>query len=234
MGINVIMTYLLAVHFIADYYLQTDNLAKRKKSSITAVLLHGLIYAAATLLMTLPFIIEGNLYVAVGIMVISHLLIDLIKYFEKVHIRKLTEGVSYAVDQILHIAVIWALARTYSINLGIALASHLQMILMIIIVCKPVNITFKALFGHLKPGDEDDMRAGKLIGNIERILVGLLLTMGQFAAIGLVFTAKSITRYDRISKDKQFAEYYLLGTLFSMLAVMAVYVCIYRYNWGMI
>lgn len=32
------------------------------------------------------------------------------------------------------------------------------------------------------------------------------------SAIGLVLTAKSIARYGRISKEKNFAEYYLLGT----------------------
>ena len=42
--------------------------------------------------------------------------------------------------------------------------------------------------------------------------------------IGLVLTAKSIARYDRISKDKDFAEYYLLGTLLSTaIAIVAAF-----------
>ena len=36
----------------------------------------------------------------------------------------------------------------------------------------------------------------------------------------LMLTAKSIARYDRIAKDKDFAEYYLLGTLLSTIAVV--------------
>ena len=36
----------------------------------------------------------------------------------------------------------------------------------------------------------------------------------------LELTAKSIARYDRIAKDKDFAEYYLLGTLLSTIAVV--------------
>jgi hypothetical protein len=49
----------------------------------------------------------------------------------------------------------------------------------------------------------------------------LLLGMGQYAAIALVLTAKSIARYDML-KDKVFAEYYLLGTLLSTLLVLTV------------
>ena len=39
-------------------------------------------------------------------------------------------------------------------------------------------------------------------------------------AVGLVLTAKSIARYDRISKDKDFAEYYLMGTLLSTICAV--------------
>jgi hypothetical protein len=38
--------------------------------------------------------------------------------------------------------------------------------------------------------------------------------------MGVVLTAKSIARYDRISKDQGFAEYYLLGTLMSTACVV--------------
>ena len=44
----------------------------------------------------------------------------------------------------------------------------------------------------------------------------------QYSAVGLVLTAKSIARYDRISKDQSFAEYYLLGTLLSTICAAAV------------
>ena len=43
----------------------------------------------------------------------------------------------------------------------------------------------------------------------------------QISAVGLVLTAKSIARYDRISKDQEFAEYYLLGTLLSTICAVA-------------
>ena len=59
-----------------------------------------------------------------------------------------------------------------------------------------------------------------MIGTIERIIMIILISMNQYSALGLVLTAKSIARYERISKDEGFAEYYLLGTLMSFLCVL--------------
>lgn len=65
-----------------------------------------------------------------------------------------------------------------------------------------------------------DNNAGRFIGTIERIIMLIFLSIGQYSAIGLVLTAKSIARYDKIAKEPEFAEYYLLGTLLSTLAVV--------------
>ena len=65
--------------------------------------------------------------------------------------------------------------------------------------------------------------AGATIGILERLITGLLLVSQNYAALGLVFTAKSVARYDKISKNSAFAEYYLIGSLFSLLAVLVLY-----------
>ncbi|MDI6840204.1 MAG: hypothetical protein QMD71_05080 [bacterium] len=41
------------------------------------------------------------------------------------------------------------------------------------------------------------------------------MLLNQYAAIGLVLTAKSIARFDAL-KDRNVAEYYLIGTLCSI------------------
>ncbi len=58
--------------------------------------------------------------------------------------------------------------------------------------------------------------AGALIGALERALTITFVLLGQYTALGLVLTAKSITRFEKL-KDRRFAEYYLVGTLASML-----------------
>jgi len=65
--------------------------------------------------------------------------------------------------------------------------------------------------------------AGAVIGNMERILSAIFIATGQWAAIGVIFTAKSIARFKQIEKNKQFAEYYLIGTLYSILYVVVVF-----------
>ena len=56
-----------------------------------------------------------------------------------------------------------------------------------------------------------DNKAGRRIGTLERLIILMFIAMGQYAAMGLVLTAKSIARYDKIAKDEKFAEYCLLG-----------------------
>lgn len=50
----------------------------------------------------------------------------------------------------------------------------------------------------------------------------------QFASIGLVFTTKSIACYNKISESPTFAEYYLIGSLFSILNVLlSAWICLF-------
>jgi hypothetical protein len=64
-------------------------------------------------------------------------------------------------------------------------------------------------------------RAGAIIGILERIFVLTLVLIGEFASIALIFTAKSIARFEDL-KRREFAEYYLIGTLASILLAMLV------------
>lgn len=68
--------------------------------------------------------------------------------------------------------------------------------------------------------------AGRLIGTLERIIIIIMVLLKQYAAIGLVFTAKSIARYDEITKNPSFSEYYLVGTLLSVIIAMFAILCI--------
>jgi hypothetical protein len=74
-----------------------------------------------------------------------------------------------------------------------------------------------------KPNPEN--RVGSVIGQLERMIIAILLLCGQYSAIGLVLTAKSIARFKQL-EDKTFAEQYLIGTLISLaialVATMAV------------
>ncbi len=70
--------------------------------------------------------------------------------------------------------------------------------------------------------DKNDIKAGRIIGTLERIIMLFFINICQYSSIGLVLTAKSIARYDKISKNQSFAEYYLLGTLLSTISVLII------------
>jgi len=44
----------------------------------------------------------------------------------------------------------------------------------------------------------------------------------------LLMAAKSMARYDKISKSPAFAEYYLIGTLYSILFALAAYLLVFK------
>jgi len=83
------------------------------------------------------------------------------------------------------------------------MSNILRLLLFFSIIGKPVNEIFKTLFSRFQ------------------------VLMGQFAAIGLIFTAKSVARYNKISENQSFAEYYLIGSLFSMISVLVTYILLY-------
>lgn len=66
----------------------------------------------------------------------------------------------------------------------------------------------------------ETLRAGRIIGILERWLIVTLVVLSQYGPLGLVLTAKSVARLKQL-EDATFAEYYLLGTLYSMVLAIA-------------
>jgi hypothetical protein len=60
------------------------------------------------------------------------------------------------------------------------------------------------------------LKAGRTIGILERWIWLLFILLGYPSLIGFVITAKSIARFKKLD-DSDFAEYYLMGTLYSAL-----------------
>ena len=75
---------------------------------------------------------------------------------------------------------------------------------------------------------EEAEGAGAWVGALERLITVLFAAMGQYAAMGLLMAAKSMARYDKITKGPAFAEYYLIGTLFSLFFAIVSYLIIFK------
>lgn len=68
---------------------------------------------------------------------------------------------------------------------------------------------------------EQELARGRIIGVLERALALTLLLLDQYGALGLVIAAKALARF-RALDSRDFAEYFLIGTLASLLHAVLV------------
>ncbi len=68
-------------------------------------------------------------------------------------------------------------------------------------------------------GGEKEENVGEWIGVLERLIALTFVLTGSYAALGFALAAKSIARFKEL-EDKQFAEYYILGTSVSLLVAL--------------
>lgn len=235
-------------HFLADYYFQTDGSVRNQTTKI--VLQHSFIYTITMLLISLP-IFSFPVFVAVIVISFTHLVIDYLKYQYKLKKKATYENsvFIYALDQTLHLLIIllsisflvlnqielsyFSYLENFISQLQLNMEVILSWILILLIIYKPSSISIRIVLDHFEPKykkeeDEGIANAGALIGIFERLIILMMLNAGEFTAIGFVLTAKSVARYNKISEDPQFAEYYLLGTLLSSLLIIVSYTLIFH------
>jgi hypothetical protein len=244
-----IFLILYLAYLAADFLLQSDAMVKRKKhASAKAYLQHGAIHYAAIAMVVAAFhpaLLARFRFQAIALaLVAAHLLIDLC--MERVTAANAFRGVAggsnvfvYLADQVLHFLTIAAAALWIAGTRPGALAGKLaayqayrEKILVVLVVY--FGVVFAA--GHLirfltKPltrhlpstGEETTQRlrnAGMYIGWLERSIVLTALLLRSPATVGLVLAAKSIARFPELGKSELFAEYFLIGTLLSLLAAI--------------
>ncbi len=84
------------------------------------------------------------------------------------------------------------------------------------------HFVVKAIMRRFRPPEAEGVKgAGAIIGLLERGLVLTFVLLNQYTAIGLILTAKSIARYKELD-NRRFAEYFLIGTLSSVLFAILI------------
>lgn len=68
---------------------------------------------------------------------------------------------------------------------------------------------------------DTELARGRMIGVLERGLALTLVLLGQYGALGLLIAAKALARF-RALDSRDFAEYFLIGTLASLLHALLV------------
>lgn len=243
-----IFTAYLLMHLLGDFIFQPSKLSREKENRYRFVVLHALIYSLPFLASLFFFALPGAWRPHIILLCVLHLIVDTMKYRVQKSRREkrennMPEGPAlYLIDQTVHFAILAVMALNapktgaspeapWVNNLLFAADWDGRMFLawacIVVAVWKPANITVKQVIGPYKPDEPGGAKknAGALIGTLERLIMALFLGMGQYAAIGLVLTAKTVARFDML-KDKQFSEYYLLGTLLSTLLVLVTYLVV--------
>ncbi len=73
----------------------------------------------------------------------------------------------------------------------------------------------------LRDSSQGIVRAGAVIGFLERALIISFMIMQEYSLIGFIVAAKSIARFEEL-KERGFAEYFIVGTLASTLFAVLV------------
>lgn len=230
-----LLVLLVVGHVLADFLVQRreDVEAKRRGAGYGT---HGVAVFLTHLAVLLPLV---SVEITVGLAVIAalHVGIDWGKHQLTAHRRG--EWKPFVVDQVFHLAVLvlgwvvligmdavpdfrWLPVQAGATYLGIAILTA-----GFAFNATGGSVIVEAVLGNLSPNGEEEGEvaaghegAGRLIGILERTLVLALVLYGQWAAIMLLIAAKSIARFEEL-KVRRFAEYYLVGTLTSLLVALA-------------
>ena len=229
---TLLLLLLLAGHLLGDFLFQTGRMARRK-ASLPVLVGHAITVMAVHLVLVLPFL---GLPVVVAVAGLGglHLIIDWIK--TRWPWKRPGRLGLFLLDQGAHVLVL--LGAFHLLITHFEPPLHLDLETTRVLAAGSVLLgTFafnwtgggaivSAILTRLSPTLEDEEEAssgvvgsGWLIGVLERTLTLLLILAGQWAAIMILLAAKSIARFEEL-KQRRFAEYYLVGTLASLLVAI--------------
>ena len=216
-------------HLVSDFYLQTEKSCKSKADNAFKsghLYIHALITFACAWL----FSLSVDYWWAALLIAALHLIIDGLK-----SVCKNVKG-AFFYDQLLHLAVIVAVVALFNkgvISLPIWLPETkvLLWIVAFAFCLRPANFIIQNIFKEAKitipdNGKEQSLpNAGRVIGNVERMLTLVFVMLGQYEAIGFLLAAKSLLRFRETDTVK--SEYVLVGTLLSFgIAILSGVACV--------
>ena len=238
-----ILVCLLAAHLLADFYFQTDRMAGEKRKKAAWGFVHAGVVLVIFLAVCFMLYRPGPAVLAALAIAGTHLIIDLSRSaWDRRHAKPTQRLASFVTDQLLHsgvLAAVWLMARPFAGGLGLRLAcsptvrGSVLILTLLLGLCKPTAILVRLLLDAVAGGKQaaaqtetaPDAKAGTVIGILERIIIAVLVLCGQYGAVGLVLTAKSVARFKQL-EDRDFAEKYLIGTLTSLTVALIAAVAV--------
>jgi hypothetical protein len=226
-----LIVVLTTAYLILEYGLQTSKMIQAKKNrELKGYAKYFLSYFILALLLAVNWF-SWQLILVIIIQVFLFGIIDYTKINLK--LKKIQYRFEIGiVDILLHFFVIWFtiiilkpgsidLNFPFHLNVGVSLSIYIKFCIYVSAIIFLLNGGTDLVRAVLKKVKIEDAKiekdnTGKLIGNIERVLLFIFILFNSLTAIGFVIAAKSIARFEEL-KHKKFAEYYLIGTLTSAL-----------------
>ncbi|MEO7216250.1 DUF3307 domain-containing protein [Mucilaginibacter sp.] len=222
MEISIIwLVKLLLAHLISDFWWQPSKWVQdrqQRKIRSRYLYLHILVTGATAILF-----VGFNYWKVVLFITILHGVIDLAKSYVKANFTY------FIIDQLLHLLVIlasWMIVfEEHRLDMQTLTGFYENSKFWVVAAAAffltvPTSIIIAYATKHwaVPPGLKN---AGKYIGIIERLIICVLVYQGQYEAIGLLITGKSILRYNSANEEAK-TEYLLIGTLLSIFIAFAV------------
>jgi uncharacterized protein DUF3307 len=220
------LTKLLLSHLLTDFILQPSAWVEDRNSKHFA---SPLLYVHVLVTAALAWLFVGWSYWPVALIIlVTHFLIDGWKSYRPRVARY------FVIDQLLHLAVIagcWVVTFRYwslwgDLSRRMNTDSHVWIVLTAFaFVTYPAGILigeFTRQWSKKIDDPENSLaHAGQWIGISERVIVLILVLLGQYSAIGLLVTAKGIIRFSEKDRQEIKTEYLVIGTLLSIgLAIL--------------
>ena len=227
---------LISIHLLADFLFQTSAYSEKKRKKLKPLLLHCFIYFIVFEIVLLSILQFKKAFLLGMIISVLHFFINFTKNkLEKSFPQRRLQIWIFSINQLIHFALLIGMYYIFNLensvsNLYINLQGYENFKTIIIyisvfsIIFEPASLFIRKLFISISsktyPKENlEELKAGNIIGKLERIIIAILLLNNQFGVIGFVLTAKSIARFKQM-EDKNFAEKYLIGTLTSFLIVL--------------
>lgn len=236
---GVAFALLMLGHALGDFAFQSSAMvegkAARRPEAFAKHILVIALMQAVTLLPVFPSM--TNVMLVLGI-ALSHLLIDIVKTVISALVRR--PFTWFLADQLAHVLVLFVVVRWVALSpctlprqdLGWVFGGAVLTATLVFNVVGG-SVIVSILLGDLRRDDpagggeaagtestDISRGAGHWIGVLERLIVMAAVWQGEWAAVGLVLTAKSIARFKEL-EDRAFSEIYLVGTMTSVLVAIA-------------
>ena len=143
----------------------------------------------------------------------------------------------YFVSIILNILIILLVEYFFNNKESIYFNSYLYKnfiiyLIYFLFIGRPINNIIKKGFYIYRPFifENNDYNTGGIIGFLERNIISFSIFFNYYSGISIIVACKSLARYEKISKEKRFSEYYLLGTFSSIILTICLYYFIFKFN----